>query len=126
MIHKIRILLVEDEILTAMYMKAVLEKSGFQIIDNVATGEKAVTSFVENKPDIILMDIMLAGQINGIEAAHMINDIEGRSVPVIFCTAYGDRDIREKAEEVKPVDFLIKPLDMMKLTSLIENWFISN
>jgi len=124
--NKIRLLLVEDEIITAMYMKAELEKAGFIITENVTTGEKAVTSCKEKKPDMILMDIMLAGKIDGIEAASIIKNSERIPVPVIFCTAYEDSEIKKRAEEIKPVAFLLKPLDMNKLKTLIENWFMSN
>lgn len=120
----LKVLLVEDETITALFMKMELEKTGYHVIQIVATGEKAVISAKEDLPDIILMDIMLAGKIDGIEAASMINSDPDPGIPVIFCTAYEDDSIRERAEKLKPLGFLIKPFEIRKLNKIIDSYFL--
>ncbi len=122
--RSLKILLVEDETITAMFMKMELEKTGYQVIQIISTGEKAVKIAKEVMPDIILMDIMLAGKIDGIEAASIINADSDQIIPVIFCTAYEDDDLMERAEKLKPLGFLIKPLETRKLKKIVDSYFL--
>ncbi len=117
----VRILLVEDEIITAMQMKAELQKSGFTVLGYVATGEKALAFACEERPDLILMDINLAGKIDGIDAAVSIQAVY--PVPVIFMTGYEDSSMRERAEKTHPLQFLVKPVLMPSLVSIIGTYF---
>jgi two-component system, response regulator PdtaR len=112
-----RILLVEDEVLSALYMKAQLAKMGFQALTTLMTGEEAVASAREDRPDLILMDINLAGEMNGIEAIRRIK--EGFEVPVIFITGYSDQEIRERAGRLNPLAFLVKPVDIRELGRIV-------
>jgi two-component system, response regulator PdtaR len=123
--NQVKVLLVEDEVITAMAMKMELEKIGCKVIKNVTTGENAIISAKENRPDIIFMDIMLAGEIDGIDAASIINKESGTSIPVIFCTAYNDNDIRKRAELLNPLGFLLKPLERRKLAVIINSFLTS-
>ena len=117
----VNILLVEDEVITAMLMQSQLISLGYTVAEHVTTGENAVASAKENPPDIILMDIALAGEIDGIDAAAAIKSVS--DIPVIFITGYEDQQYKERAEKIKPLEYLIKPLNMNKLKSIIDDFF---
>jgi DNA-binding response OmpR family regulator len=122
--NNIKILLVEDEYISSKLMKKELEKQGFEVIHSVSTGENAVISARQNPPDIILMDIMLAGEMDGIQAASAIKSESDTSV-IIFVTGYDDEQIKERAKKIDPLDFLIKPVDMNQLKLIINSHFQS-
>ncbi len=116
-----KILLVEDEVITAMLMQKELKDIGYPTVHHVTTGEKAIFFANKNPPDIILMDIRLAGEIDGIDAAE---DIKAESdIPIIFITGYDDKEIRERSEKTKPIDFLIKPIDIIVLKTILDAYF---
>ncbi len=117
----IKILLVEDEVITAMLMQSQLTGLGYVISQHVTTGENAIVSARENPPDIILMDIALAGEIDGIEAAAEIRSKS--NIPVIFITGYEDQNNKERAGNTHPLEYLIKPLNVNKLKILIDAYF---
>jgi CheY-like chemotaxis protein len=117
----VNILLVEDEVITAMLMQSQLISLGYTVAEHVTTGENAVASAKENPPDIILMDIALAGEIDGIDAAAAIKSVS--DIPVIFITGYEDQQYKERAEKIKPLEYLIKPLNMNKLKAIIDDFF---
>jgi CheY-like chemotaxis protein len=117
----IKILLVEDEFLPAILMKKQLEKQGYEVTQSVSTGENAIISARQNPPDIILMDIRLVGEIDGIEAAAAIK--AESDIPIIFITGYDDKEIRERAEKTKPLGFLIKPLEIHTLKTILDALF---
>lgn len=121
---RIKILLVEDEFITALHVKKQLEKIGYEVTDNVTTGENAIVSAKQNPPDIILMDVRLAGSIDGIEAASAIRADSG--IPVIFITGFEDANIRQKSENIKPLEYLIKPLNINRLKVIIDGYFQQN
>mgnify|MGYP006299696049 CR=1 FL=1 len=119
--NKIDILLVEDEAITAMLLQKQLADIGYPILEYVTTGEKAIVRANQNPPDIILMDIRLAGEINGIEAAETIKaEVD---IPIIFITGYDDKEIKERAEKTNPLGFLIKPLDLFALKTILDTHF---
>jgi PAS domain S-box-containing protein len=99
----IRIQIVEDERLLAEAMKQSLEKAGFKILSVVPSGVEAIQKAEADHPDVVLMDIVLRGRIDGIEAAQ---DIQGRlEIPVIFVTGY----TIDRAKAIKPFGYLLKP-----------------
>jgi CheY-like chemotaxis protein len=116
MVKARRILLVEDEIILAMQMKSELQRAGFCVLDFVSTGEEAVACALKEKPDLILMDINLAGKIDGIEAATSIK--AEYSAAVIYLSGYADSRMRDRAEVTKPVK-------TSNLTALIKTWIES-
>ncbi|OHD17059.1 MAG: histidine kinase [Spirochaetes bacterium GWD1_27_9] len=120
--NSIKFLLVEDEVINAMLMKMQLEKTGYKVTHHVTTGENAIISSKQNPPDIILMDIRLAGEIDGIEAAEIIKSQS--NIPIIFITGYDDLTIRKRAEKLNPLEYLIKPLVIDKLKTIIDAYFI--
>ncbi|EPG75408.1 response regulator receiver domain protein [Leptospira fainei serovar Hurstbridge str. BUT 6] len=115
------ILLVEDEILTAMLIERELKKSGFNVSEHVTTGELALLSAERNPPGLVLMDIMLAGGLDGIETAAKLKS--KFDVPIIFITGYSDLSIRERAAKITPLAYLVKPIEINTLKSVIESCF---
>ncbi len=113
-----RILIVEDEKIIALDLQRRLEKYGFEIVDLAATADTAVESAMANLPDIILMDIMLGGERDGIDAAIEIN---GRvSIPIVFLTAYADERTVERAKAAEPVGYVLKPFKERELHTTID------
>ena len=119
--EKISILLVEDEVITAMLMEAQLKKIGYTLTNHVTTGENAITATLLKRPDIILMDIRLAGNIDGIEAASVIKS--ETNIPIIFITSYDDQATRDRVRNLDPLGFLEKPLEIYKLKDIIDSHF---
>ncbi|MFA5294450.1 MAG: response regulator [Methanoregulaceae archaeon] len=111
------ILIVEDEAITAMAIRKNLVDQGYSVIGVVPTGEQAVGTAIEQEPDLILMDIQLAGKMNGIVAAKLIRDQTG--VPVIFLTAYSDDRVVRNAEMTGPYGYLVKPVREGELEAAI-------
>lgn len=100
------ILVVEDERITAKDIKKSLEKAGYKVPAMVTTGEDAIKFCEENKPNLVLMDIKLEGEVDGIEAAETI--ISEFSVPVIYLTSYSDKGTVERAKTTHPSAFILK------------------
>jgi len=113
-----RILIVEDERVVANALARNLEGLGYQVVSAVASGEEALTKAEETRPDLVLMDIRLEGEMDGIEAAGLITS--RFDIPVIFVTAYADRSVLAKAKITEPYGYLIKPLSKRELHSAVE------
>ena len=113
------ILIIEDEVWISLLLKNLVTGSGYSVIDIVRYGEEVINTIEKSnpKPDLILMDIYLAGNITGIEAAKMIN--AKYDIPIIFVTAYSDNTTREKMDEVKHEASFYKPVDEEKLKETI-------
>jgi diguanylate cyclase (GGDEF)-like protein/PAS domain S-box-containing protein len=113
-----RLLIVEDEKIIALDLQRRLEKFGYQVVALSTTGRDAIAKAEEHKPDIILMDIMLAGDIDGIEAAKVIN--KQFQIPLIFLTAYADEKTLERAKEAEPFGYILKPFKEKELYTTID------
>jgi two-component system, response regulator PdtaR len=113
-----KILIVEDEFIEAADLKRRLENLGYSVSGIVGTGEDAIKKAEELYPDLVLMDIMLKGEMNGIQAAEKI--IETNDIPVIYLTAYFDNNTLEQAKKTAPYGYVIKPYEDMGLRSAIE------
>ena len=117
----IDILIVEDEVILSSCLEMQLKEEGYSVCDTFTTGEEAV-NFVQNyTPDLILLDINLAGAIDGIETAH--NIIKKKEIPIIFMTAYNEKHIYERAQQVSPKAYLIKPVEIWELKKVINSIF---
>ncbi|AXV40592.1 PAS domain S-box protein [Methanobacterium sp. BAmetb5] len=112
-----KILLVEDEMVEAMSTAKNLQSMGYQVVAVASYGEEAIGKANELKPDIILMDIILKGSMDGIEVARAISKLE---IPVIYITAIPDDATINRALLSAPYGYLIKPLDDFKLKISIE------
>ncbi|MBK9698488.1 MAG: response regulator [Flavobacteriales bacterium] len=112
------VLVVEDESIVSKDIQHSLKKLGYNVVGAAATGEQAVKLAVEAQPDIILMDIMLKGEMNGIEAATQIR--QETNIPVIFLTAYADESTLNKAKVTQPYGYIIKPFKEIDIHTSIE------
>ena len=116
--NKPKILIVEDEMIIAADLSLQLTKLNYDVIGIQTRAEDALKTIEQNRPDLILMDINLAGEMNGIEAsAHILNTSK---VPVIFLTSNTDDASFQKAIETKPYAFLSKPFQKANLERGIE------
>jgi two-component system response regulator LytT len=115
---KIKILIVEDEAIVAKDISVCLEKIGYEVLASFSKGEKALTFLEENTPDLVLMDIMLAGNISGIDASARIK--KDYDIPVVFLTAYADEKTIERAKITEPYGYVIKPFKEIDLRTSIE------
>ena len=112
------ILVVEDEIILAKNIQNRLEKLGYSVPAVVSSGEKAVKKAAETHPDLILMDIKLEGDTDGIEAAEQIR--RSFNIPVVYLTAYADNKTLQRAKITEPYGYIIKPFSERELQSNIE------
>ncbi len=112
------ILIVEDEIIVAMELEEKLRSLGYRVAGIVSSGEAAIRRVDETKPDLVLMDIRLQGDMDGIDAAKAIHSVS--DVPVVFLTAYADEATVQRAKPVLPMGYLIKPFSEAELRTTIE------
>ena len=115
---KINVLVIEDESIVSKDIQHSLKKLGYNVVGAASTGEKAIELADSTKPDIILMDIMLKGEMNGIAAADEIR--KNNSIPVIFLTAYADESTLSKAKITEPYGYILKPFKEIDLHTTIE------
>lgn len=115
--ERARILIVEDEIITAMDLAAELEGMGYLVVDTVGTGQEAIEKVELFRPDLVLMDIVLRGDMDGIQVAEQIHDL---NIPVVYLSAYSDDTTVERAKKTFPFGYLIKPYQKDELYSTIE------
>jgi DNA-binding LytR/AlgR family response regulator len=115
---KINILVVEDESIVSKDIQHSLNKLGYNVVGAASTGEKALELARSERPDIVLMDIMLKGQMNGIDTAEIIRS--EMAIPVVFLTAYADESTLSKAKVTEPYGYIIKPFKEIDLHTSIE------
>ena len=114
----VKILIVEDEVLVAGSMERKLVKFGYRVAGICSSAEEALEMMRETHPDMVIMDIRLDGETDGIDTAAVIErDYE---VPVIFITAYADDGTIERAKTTKPYGYIVKPFSEQELKSTIE------
>lgn len=115
---KEKILVVEDERIIACDIKYCLESFGYVVPGVIAYGEKAIIQTEEVKPDLILMDVILKGEMNGIQAAEII--INSFNIPIVFLTAHSDESTLIKAKATQPFGYVLKPFEETQLITTIE------
>ena len=113
-----KILVVEDEGIVAEDIFQSLRSMGYTVPKVVSSGVEAIKIIPRVRPDLVLMDIVLRGDLNGIETSRQIR--EKYDIPVIYLTAYADRDTLEKAKKTEPYGYLLKPFDDRELRITIE------
>ena len=116
--HHKRILIVEDEAITALYLKELLLKKGYDVVSIESSAEDSIVRTEELKPDLVLMDIFLPGKMNGIEASRLI--YTRFRIPIIFLTSYSQDSLVELATQTEPFGYLIKPFNEVELYATIE------
>jgi PAS domain S-box-containing protein/putative nucleotidyltransferase with HDIG domain len=115
---KSRIMIIEDELIVSESIKMTLEQHGYKPVRCATSGEQALEEIEQDPPDLIIMDIVLAGEMNGIGTAEKIK--EHYSIPVIYLTAYADEDIIHRASITEPYGYIIKPFNERELRSAVE------
>lgn len=113
-----RVLIVEDERLVAEDLRDTLTQQGYDVAGLVATGEKAIAKVAEVDPDVVLMDIHLAGEMDGISAAREIRNRHG--TPVIYLTAFSNDQTLIRARETDAFGFIVKPFQDRAVFAAIE------
>ncbi len=113
-----KIMIVEDEAVIALRLEERLIEMGYEVIGVFYSGEAAVENARGFQPDLILMDIMIPGDLDGIDAAKIVG--EDLDIPVIFLTAYAEDQIIKRAKAVKPYGYLVKPIRDRELKAAIE------
>jgi two-component system, response regulator PdtaR len=113
-----RILIVEDEHIVAMGIKRMLKDLGYTVTGVASSGEDAIAKAESTFPDVVLMDIMLKGDVDGVEAAKEIK--EKFNIQVVYLTAYSDDKILERVKTTEPLGYIVKPFDEKDLYSNIE------
>jgi len=114
----VSILLVEDDDIIARVEDWRLKNLGYTVCGRASTGAEAMELVVNKKPDLVLMDINIKGNIDGIETAKMIK--KGFNIPVIYVTSHSDGATLDRAKETKPDGYIIKPFDDNDLRVAIE------
>jgi len=113
-----RIVVVEDEGIVALDIQSKLEVMGYEVPAVAASAAEALARVEECRPDLVLMDIQIEGDIDGVQAADQITKQLG--VPVVFLTAYSDEDTLERAKATQPMGYLFKPLEERELYATVE------
>jgi CheY-like chemotaxis protein len=104
-----RILIVEDEMFVAMDIEAAVNNAGHKVVGFAGTAERAVTLADETRPDLVLMDIRLPGDRDGVEAAIEIR--QRFDIPSLLISGYADAETRARVEAARPLGFIAKPFD---------------
>ena len=110
--------MVEDDDIIAKVAEWRLKNLGYQVCGRAVSGAEAVQLVVKNKPSLVLMDINIQGEIDGIETANLIK--KSFDIPVIYVTSHSEGETVERARETKPDGFIIKPFDDNDLRVAIE------
>jgi PAS domain S-box-containing protein len=117
-VAKANILIVEDDFVIAKVLAESLQELGYQVAGIVSTGEEAVERSAKLHPDLVLMDIRLKGEMDGIEAGEAISgDLH---IPIVYLTAYSDERTVERAKITEPYGYLIKPFTDTELKTTLE------
>jgi CRP-like cAMP-binding protein/CheY-like chemotaxis protein len=113
-----RVLVVEDESIVALDIQECLGQLGYEVVQVLAAGEEVLQSIQTYEPDVILMDIVLKGSLDGIETAAMIRD--RFQIPVIYLTGYADEPTLQRAKITDPFGYILKPYEPFELRTAIE------
>jgi CheY-like chemotaxis protein len=117
-----KILIVEDEILLAMDIELSLKEMGHSVVGCVVTGEEALSVIEKDKPDLVLIDIKLDRSMDGIETSKQIR--HRHNIPIVFITGNADQDTLKRANELNPIDLIIKPITDQRLSSILQKAFL--
>jgi PAS domain S-box-containing protein len=113
-----RVFIVEDEVIVASDIAETLKSLGYSVAGTAKYGETAIQNIAEIKPDLVLMDIHLAGKMDGVQTAGEIHKTS--DIPIIYLTAYADKALLDRAKLTEPYGYLVKPYDERELQSVIE------
>jgi two-component system, response regulator PdtaR len=102
-----KILVVEDEGIVLLHIKRTLESLGYVVAGTAASGEEAIMKAMSDRPDLVMMDIILKGEVDGIDAAEKIRSLF--HIPVIYLTAHADESTLQRARVTEPFGYIVKP-----------------
>jgi PAS domain S-box-containing protein len=114
---KKRILIVEDEQLVAEQLRQSLTTQGYDIVGIAQSGEQAIAEGGESRPDLVIMDIVLGGEMDGIAAARRLRPL---GIPVVYLTGYSDRHLLDRAQDTEPLGYVMKPAKSGELAAVIQ------
>jgi PAS domain S-box-containing protein len=114
----LRVLVVEDEMLTAKAIRDVLTHSGCEVVDTVDTGQGAIAVAASARPDLVLMDVQLNGEMDGVQAAELI--YERLQIPVVYLTAHSDHSTLQRARGTATFGCVLKPFRIQNLLATME------
>ena len=115
---QIRIVIVEDEGIVAFQIETLLQQKGYQVIGTFASGVEALQNIESLSPDLVLMDLKLQGEMDGIETARRIS--EYLDVPIVYLTAHSDESTFKRAKETGPYGYILKPFNAQELDIAIQ------
>lgn len=113
-----KLLIVEDEFILQMMIEKMVQRMGHQIVGKAKSGDMAIELVKSHQPDIILMDIKIIGEYDGIETVMKIREYS--AAPVLYLTGNTDPETVERAMATKPMDFITKPFEYQDLKAAIE------
>lgn len=113
------VLIIEDDRLISLMLTKMVQKMDHDVVGVHAKGEEAISTVDTQEVDLILMDIMLEGEIDGIETMQAIR--EKHTIPVIYITGNSDESTRERAAKTNYLDYLVKPITFKQLKSIISS-----
>ncbi len=112
-----KIMIVEDETSVSFVLEEMLTENGYEVPCVACSGEDAIIMAKKNRPDLILMDIKLASELDGIETATKI--LSQLDIPSVFLTGYGNEELVDRASEADPLGYLMKPSKMVQILATI-------
>lgn len=113
-----RILIVEDDEIISNLITTMLERKGYHVVGRIPSGEESILKAAELEPDLVMMDISLSGQMDGVAAARYIFQLF--HIPIVFLTAHCDDTLLERAKGAQPLGYILKPFTDKELTSNVE------
>src|SRR5262245_45300216 len=118
MSHKASILIVEDEAGVAADLASKIERAGYRVLGTAPRGEAAIELARIEAPDLVLMDIRLAGHLDGVETADRLRTF--LNIPIVYLTAHSDAETLKRAKQTEPFGYILKPFEERDLTTQIE------
>lgn len=118
-----QIIIVEDDLILSLLLEKQVQRMGFHVAAKVSSGEESVEKIREHNPDLVLMDIKLIGEMDGVEAIMQARTFT--DVPVLYLTGNSDENTRKRAHATNPVAYMVKPVDMALLMKTIREIFNS-
>ena len=115
--NSISVLVVEDDIIICEDIRNSIQRLGIDQVRIATSGEEAIEKVKQSKPDLVFMDIVLRGKLNGIETAEILAK---NHIKVIFLSAYSDDTVKERTDALKPLGYLTKPFHSENLKAMLE------
>ena len=117
--EKKKILVVEDETIVAHDLRESVKKLGYEVTALVASGEDAIIQAEKDQPDLVLMDVVLNGKVDGVQAAQKINS--RLNIPIVFLTAYSDDKTQLRAKNSAPFGYVCRPTKFIRILAACAN-----